>query len=69
VRMCIFADLARLKGVPSELFIDSACIKVHRTSCGARGGPWLRVLASPKAAGTPSSTTTATRRGVSTPFC
>ena len=31
----IFADLAGLEGVPSKLFIDSSCIKVHRTAGGA----------------------------------
>ncbi|MXO69488.1 IS5 family transposase [Altererythrobacter marinus] len=34
----IFADLAGIDGVPSRLFIDSSCIKVHRTAGGAKGG-------------------------------
>jgi transposase len=62
----IFADLAGLEGVPSRLFIDSSCIKVHRSAGGAKGGPWLMVSASPKGAGTPSSTPSATRRAVPT---
>ena len=48
----IFAQLAGVDGVPSRLFIDSSCIKVHRTAGGAKGGPWLMVSASPKVAGT-----------------
>ena len=41
----IFSDLAGVEGVPSKLFIDSSCIKVHRTAGGAKGGPWLMVSA------------------------
>jgi transposase len=63
------ADLAGLDGVPSRLFIDSSCIKVHRTAGGAKGGPWLMVSASPKAAGTPSSMLSATKRAVPTSSC
>jgi transposase len=65
----IFADLAGIDGVPSRLFIDSSCIKVHRTAGGAKGGPWRMVSASPKAAGTPSSMPSATRRTVPTSSC
>ena len=65
----IFADLAGLEGVPSRLFIDSSCIKVHRTAGGAKGGPWLMVSASPRVAGTPSSTPSATRRAAHTSSC
>ena len=43
----IFAQLAGVDGVPDKLFIDSSCIKVHRTAGGAKGGPWLMVSASP----------------------
>ena len=39
--------------LPAKLFIDSSCIKVHRTAGGARVGPWLMVSASPNLAGTP----------------
>lgn len=40
----IFSDLAGAEGVPSKLFIDSSCIKVHRTAGGAKGGlgQWYR---------------------------
>jgi len=62
----IFADLAWLDGVPSRLFIDSSCIKVHRTAGGAKGGPWLMVSASPKGDETPSSTPSVTRRAAPT---
>ena len=62
----IFADLAGLDGVPSRLFIDSSCIKVHRTAGGAKGGPWLMVSASPKGDETPSSTPSVTRRAAPT---
>jgi transposase len=58
----IFADLAGVDGVPSKLFIDSSCIKVHRTAGGGKGGPWLMVSARPKAVATPSSTASVTRR-------
>ena len=57
----IFAQLAGVDGVPEKLFIDSSCIKVHRTAGGAKGGAWPMVSASPKAAGTPNSTPSATR--------
>ena len=65
----IFADLAGLEGVPSRLFIDSSCIKVHRTAGGAKGGPWLMVSASPKAGVTPSCMPFATRRAARTSSC
>jgi mannitol 2-dehydrogenase len=65
----IFADLAGVDGVPSKLFIDSSCIKVHRTAGGGKGGPWLMVSARPKVVATPSSTASATRRGVPTSSC
>jgi transposase len=40
----IFADLAGVDGVPSKLFIDSSCLKVHRTAGGGKGGlgSWYR---------------------------
>ena len=58
----IFAQLAGVDGVPDKLFIDSSCIKVHRTAGGAKGGTWLMVSASPRAEETPSSTPSATRK-------
>ena len=45
----IFAQLDGGDGAPHMLFIHSSCIKVHRTAGGAKGGPYLRVSASPKA--------------------
>ena len=65
----IFADLAGIDGVPTKLFIDSSCIKVHRTAGGAKGGPWLMVSASPKVAATPSSTPSATKKAARTSSC
>lgn len=58
----IFSALAGAEEVPDRLFIDSTCIKVHRCAGGGKGGAWLMVSASPRAAGTPSSTLSATRR-------
>jgi transposase len=34
----IFSALAGAAGVPDRLFIDSTCIKVHRTAGGAKRG-------------------------------
>ncbi len=34
----IFSTLAGVDGVPDRLFIDSTCIKAHRTAGGAKGG-------------------------------
>ena len=65
----IFAQLAGVEGVPDKLFIDSSCIKVHRTAGGAKGGPWLMVSASPKAGVTPSCMPFATRRAARTSSC
>lgn len=56
----IFAALAGAEDAPDRLFIDSTCIKVHRTAGGAKGGPWPMVSARHAAAGTPSSTPSAT---------
>ena len=58
----IFSALAGAEEAPDRLFIDSTCIKVHRCAGGGKGGPWLMVSASPRGAGTPSSTRSATRR-------
>jgi transposase len=55
----IFAELA---GIDDVLFIDSSCIKVHRTADGGKGGPWIVVSARPREGGTPSSTPSATRK-------
>jgi mannitol 2-dehydrogenase len=40
----IFSALAGADGVPDRLFIDSTCIKAHRTAGGAKGGlgQWYR---------------------------
>lgn len=65
----IFAQLAGVDGVPDKLFIDSSCIKFHRTAGGAKGGPWLMVSASPRAEETPSSTPSATRKVARTSSC
>lgn len=59
----IFAALAGAESVPDRLFIDSTCIKAHRTAGGGKGGPWLMVSAAPKAGATPSSMSSVTRRG------
>ena len=58
----IFAALAGAGEAPDRLFIDSSCIKVHRCAGGGKGGAWLMVSAAPKAAATPSSTPSATKR-------
>ncbi len=58
----IFSALAGAEEAPDRLFIDSTCIKVHRCAGGGKGGAWLMVSASPRGAGTPSSTRSATRR-------
>ena len=52
----IFAAPAGAENAPDRLFIDSSCIKVHRTAGGAKGGAWPMVSARRVAAGTPSST-------------
>lgn len=65
----IFADLAGVDDVPSKLFIDSSCIKVHRTAGGAKGGPWLMASARPREAATPSSTPSATSAAGPTSSC
>ena len=67
----IFAQLTGIEGVPAEFFIDSSCIKVHRTAGGAKGGGGglVMVSASSKGAGTPSSTPSATRKAVHTSSC
>lgn len=59
----IFAALAGADGVPDRLFIDSTCIKVHRTAGGGKGGPWPMVSAAPKGGATPSSMPSATGKG------
>ena len=67
----IFSALAGADGVPDRLFIDSTCIKVHRTAGGAKacaelsrsGGPWLMVSARHAGVETQNSTPSATRGG------
>jgi hypothetical protein len=56
----IFSTLAGVDGVPDRLFIDSTCIKAHRTAGGAKGGPWPMVSARHVAAETARSTPSAT---------
>ena len=56
----IFAGLAGAEDAPDRLFIDSSCIKVHRTAGGAKGGPWPMVSARHAGDATPSSTPSAT---------
>lgn len=56
----IFSALAGADGAPDRLFIDSTCIKAHRTAGGAKGGPWPMVSARHAAAGTARSTPSAT---------
>jgi transposase len=60
----IFSALAGMESVPERLFIDSSCVKVHRTAGGAKGGPWPMVSAARREAGTPKSMPSATRRAV-----
>jgi len=57
----IFSALAGAEDAPDRLFIDSSCIKVHRTAGGAKGGPWPMVSARRVAAETASSTPSAMR--------
>ena len=56
----LFSALAGAEDVPDRLFIDSTCIKAHRTAGGAKGGPWPMVSARHAAVGTPSSMPSAT---------
>lgn len=66
VRERIFSDLVGVEGVPEKLFIDSSCIKVHRTAGGPKGGAWPMVSARPRAAATPNSMPSATRKAAPT---
>jgi len=63
----IFNALAGAEGVPDRLFIDSTCIKAHRTAGGAKGGPWPMVSARHGAVATPRSTLCATPKAA--PMC
>ena len=65
----IFSALAGADDAPDRLFIDSSCIKVHRTAGGAKGGPWPMLSARRVAAGTPSFTPSATRGAGRTSSC
>jgi transposase len=62
----IFAALAGAEEAPDRLFIDSSCIKVHRTAGGAKGGPWPMVSARRAAVETPSSMPSATAKAART---
>jgi transposase len=55
----IFSALAGADGVPDRLFINSTCVKAHRTAGGAKGGPWPMVSARHAVAETPKSTPSA----------
>ena len=65
----IFAALAGTEEATDRLFIDSSCIKVHRTAGGAKGGPWPMVSARRVAAATPSSTPCAMAKAAPTSCC
>lgn len=52
----IFSALAGSDDVPDRLMIDSTIVKAHRSSGGAKGGPWLMVSACQKAGEQPKST-------------
>lgn len=65
----IFAALAGAEDAPDRLFIDSSCIKAHRTAGGAKGGPWPMVSARRVAAATPSSMPSATAGAGRTSSC
>ena len=65
----IFESLAGSEDAPDRLFLDSSCIKVHRTAGGAKGGPWPMVSARRGAAGTPSSTPSAMRKAGRSSCC
>jgi transposase len=56
----IFSALAGADDSPDRLFIDSSCIKAHRTAGGEKRGPWPMVSAGRAADATPSSTPSAT---------
>jgi transposase len=58
----IFNALAGAENTPERLFIDSSCVKVHRCAGGAKGGPLPMLLVARKAAATPSSMPSVTRR-------
>ncbi len=55
----IFSALSGAEGAPDRLFIDSTCIKAHRTAGGAKGGPWPMVSARHAAVETPRFTRSA----------
>lgn len=65
----IFSALAGSEESPDRLFIDSSCIKAHRTAGGEKRGPWPMVSAGRAAAATPSSTPSATKGGVPSSCC
>lgn len=58
----IFSALAGADDASDRFFIDSSCVKVHRTEVGAKGGPWPMVSVARRVAETPRSTPSATRR-------
>jgi len=65
----IFATLASAGEAPDRLFIDSSCIKVHRTAGGAKGGPWPMLSGRRVVAEIPNSTPFAMTKGARTSSC
>lgn len=65
----IFSALAGGEDSPDRLFIDSSCIKAHRTAGGEKRGPWPMASARRAAGATPSSTRCATRAAGLTSSC
>ena len=65
----IFGALAGEEDSPDRLFIDSSCIKAHRTAGGEKRGPWPMVSARRVAAATPSYTRSATIGGAPSSSC
>lgn len=65
----IFGALAGEEHSPDRLFIDSSCIKAHRTAGGEKRGPWPMASARRVAAATPSFTPSAMARGVRSSSC
>jgi transposase len=65
----IFSALAGGDDCSDRLFIDSSCIKAHRTAGGEKRGPWPMVSAGRAVAATPSSMPFATTRVARSSSC
>src|SRR5688500_8732227 len=65
----IFGALAGSEDSPDRLFIDSSCIKAHRTAGGEKRGPWPMASAGRGAGGTPRSMPSATRKDAHSSSC